>query len=160
MHDRCADRRRWPVPLRVKPRVKLLPQALEPELIAPCGMNCGLCMAYVRDKRGCLGCRAGDEGKAESCLACTIRTCETRQSGEWVFCNIDCERFPCARLKGLDARYRTKYRMSMLENLREIQDVGVEAFVANERERCECPECGGLQCVHTPECVYCGHVWP
>ena len=50
--------------------------------------------------------------------------------------------------------------MSMLENLRVICDEGVDAFVASERERWECPECGGLQCVHTPECVDCGHVWP
>ena len=147
------------MPLRVKPRVKHLPQVLEPELIAPCGMNCGLCMVYVRDKRRCLGCRAGDEGKAKSCLACSIRNCETLRWSESGFC-FDCEKFPCPRLTRLDARYRTKYRMSMLENLQEIQDVGVEAFVAKERERWACPECGGLQCVHTPECVYCGHVWP
>jgi hypothetical protein len=53
-----------------------------------------------------------------------------------------------------------KYRMSMLENLQVIRDVGVEAFVALERERWTCPECGGLQCVHTSECVYCGYIWP
>ena len=117
-------------------------------------------MVYVRDKNGCLGCKAGDEGKSKSCLACTIRNCELLRSGESAFCGSDCERFPCPRLKRLDARYRTKYRMSMLENLRAIRDVGVEAFVASERERWVCPGCGGLQCVHTPACVYCGHVWP
>jgi hypothetical protein len=143
----------------VKPREKLLPQVLVPELIAPCGMNCGLCMAYVRDKNRCLGCRAGDEGKAKSCLACTIRNCETLCSSESGFC-IDCERLPCPRLKRLDARYRTKYRMSMLENLQAIRAIGVEAFVVSEQERWACPACGSLQCVHTPECVYCGHVWP
>ncbi len=148
------------MPLRVKPREKLLPDVLVPELIAPCGMDCGLCMVYVRDKNGCLGCRAGDEGKAKSCLACTIRNCEVLRSGESAFCSSDCERFPCPRLKRLDARYRTKYRMSMLENLQVIRDVGVDAFAASEQERWACPGCGGLQCVHTPECVYCGHVWP
>jgi hypothetical protein len=147
------------VPLRVRPREKLLPQVLGPELIAPCGMNCGLCMVYVRDKNRCFGCRAGDEGKSKSCLACTIRNCETLRSREFGFC-IDCERFPCPRLKRLDIRYRTRYRMSMLENLQTIQDTGIEAFVASEQERWACPECGGLQCVHVPECVYCGHVWP
>ena len=148
------------MPLRVKPTKKLLPKVLVPELIAPCGMDCGLCMAYVRDKNGCLGCRAGDNGKAKSCLACTIRNCEVLRSGESVYCSSDCERFPCPRLKRLDARYRTKYRMSMLENLRMIRDVGVDAFVVSERGRWACPGCGGLQCVHTPACVYCGHVWP
>jgi hypothetical protein len=147
------------VPLRVTTREKLLPQVLVPALIAPCGMDCGLCLGFVRDKNRCLGCRAGDEGKAKSCLACTIRNCEALRSGESPFCG-DCDRFPCPRLKRLDARYRAKYRMSMLENLQMIRDVGIEAFVASERERWACPECGGLQCVHTLECVYCGYVWP
>jgi hypothetical protein len=44
--------------------------------------------------------------------------------------------------------------MSMLENLQAIQNEGVDAFVASERQRWVRPECGGLQCVHTPECVY------
>jgi hypothetical protein len=122
-------------------------------------MNCGLCVGYVRDKNRCLGCRAGDEDKAKSCLACTIRNCEVLKSGESDFCG-DCDTFPCPRLKRLDVRYRAKYRMSMLENLQAIRDVGIEAFVASEQERWTCPECGGLQCVHTTECVYCGHIWP
>jgi hypothetical protein len=143
----------------VKPGEKLSPQALEPALVAPCGMNCGLCMGYLRDKNRCLGCRTGDDGQAKSVRACTIRTCEKRRSGESTFC-IDCDVFPCPRLKRLDTRYRTKYRMSMLENLRAIRDLGVEAFVELERGRWECSKCGGLQCVHTAECIYCANVWP
>ena len=143
----------------MKPKEKLSPRALVAELIAPCGMDCGLCVGYVRDKKRCPGCRAGDEGKAKSCLACAIRNCKMLQSGESGFC-VDCDRFPCPRLKRLDLRYRTKYRMSMLENLKAIRDLGVEAFLSSERERWACPGCGGLQCVHTPECIYCGHVWP
>jgi len=26
-------------------------------LIAPCGMNCGACIAFMRDKNNCPGCR-------------------------------------------------------------------------------------------------------
>lgn len=145
--------------LKVRPGEKLSPQALGPALVAPCGMNCGLCMCYLRAKNRCLGCRAEDDGKAKSVLACTIRKCETLRLAESGFC-IECKKLPCPRLKRLDIRYRTKYRMSMLENLQGIRDVGIEAFVESERERWACPECGGLQCVHTVECVYCGYVWP
>jgi hypothetical protein len=121
-------------------------------------MDCALCMGYQRGKNRCLGCRAGDDGKAKSVLACTIRNCETLRSCESGFCS-ECGKLPCPRLKRLDARYRAKYRMSMLDNLRSIAVQGIEAFVESERERWTCPQCGGLQCVHTPECLYCGHRW-
>jgi hypothetical protein len=144
--------------LKVKSGKKLLPIALKPVLVAPCGMNCGLCMGYLRDERRCSGCRTGDDGKAKSVLACTIRKCETLRAGKSKFC-FACARLPCPRLKRLDARYRGKYRMSMIENLRAICDVGVKAFVESERKRWRCPGCGGVQCVHTAECIYCGHLW-
>ena len=144
------------VMLKVRPSKRLEPADVRPDLIAPCGMNCGLCMGYVRDKNSCTGCRCGDEGKAKSVLACTIRTCEiVAQSGTCA----ECPALPCPRLKRLDARYREKYRMSMLENLRAIREEGIEAFVESERRRWACPQCGGLQCVHTAACVYCGHEW-
>jgi hypothetical protein len=144
--------------LIVKPGEKVLPQTLHAELIAPCGMNCGLCMCFLRDKNTCAGCRMGDEGKAKSCLACSIRRCETPRSNASGFC-FECEVFPCARLKRLDARYRAKYRMSMRDNLESIRVSGVDAFVEAERAKWTCPECGGVQCVHAGACIYCGHAW-
>jgi hypothetical protein len=145
--------------LKVKPGTHRKPEDLHAQLIAPCGMNCGLCMAYLREKNTCKGCRSSHEGKAKSILSCTIRTCETIRKSEAGFCS-GCGNLPCPRLKRLDARYRQKYRMSMLENLQSIGDTGVEAFLESERRRWACPECGGLQCVHTAECIYCGQVWP
>lgn len=32
-------------------------------LIAPCGMNCSICMAYLREKNKCPGCRGNDIDK-------------------------------------------------------------------------------------------------
>lgn len=144
--------------LKVKPREKILAQALDANLISPCGMNCGLCMGYLRDKNTCAGCRTGDDGKAKSVLACSIRTCAALRSSASGFC-YECDAFPCRRLRRLDTRYRTKYRMSMLENLELIRDSGIAAFVEFERSRWACPDCGGLQCVHTGACIYCGHEW-
>lgn len=144
--------------LKVKPGEKILPQALDADLIAPCGMNCGLCMCYLRDKNTCAGCRTGDDGKAKSVLACTIRKCDTLRSNTSGFC-FECDVFPCARLRCLNTRYCTKYRMSMLENLELIRESGIEAFVESERNRWACPDCGGMQCVHTGACIYCGHEW-
>ncbi len=35
---------------------RILP-GLNPVLIAPCGMNCGTCLGYLREKNKCVGCR-------------------------------------------------------------------------------------------------------
>ena len=46
-----------------------------PELIAPCGMNCGICMAYLREKNKCPGCRVIDINKSISVQKCKIKNC-------------------------------------------------------------------------------------
>ncbi|MBU2601101.1 MAG: hypothetical protein KKA32_02895 [Actinobacteria bacterium] len=43
--------------------------------------------------------------------------------------------------------------MSMLANLELIRDSGIEAFVESERNPWACPDCGGMQCVHTGACI-------
>ena len=58
-------------------------------------------------------------------------------------------------VKALDKRYRTRYRMSMLENLRRIEEKGIRAFVESERVRWTCPACGGSVCVHRDHCPSC-----
>lgn len=135
-----------------------LPSLLAAELIAPCGMNCGLCSGYLRGKKNCLGCNGVNEGKPNYCVVCRIKSCEQLSGDEQSFCG-DCETFPCKRLKQLDKRYRTKYGMSMIENLGSIREIGLDVFVASEQKRWTCPECGGLICVHKVTCLACGYVW-
>ncbi len=124
-------------------------------LIAACGMNCGICMAYLRDKKKCPGCRGTDIDKPPSCLECKIKNCESIQNIKPGFC-FQCEKFPCARLKHLDKRYRTRYGMSMIENLENIRELGIRKFVANEKLRWACPACGGTINVHRGYCCSCG----
>jgi hypothetical protein len=123
-------------------------------LIAPCGMNCGICLAYLREKNRCEGCWADDTNKPKSCINCIIKNCELLEKTESKFC-YDCEKFPCKRLKQLDKRYRTKYHMSMLENLANIKIHGLENFVEMEHERWKCGQCGGMICVHRQYCLNC-----
>ena len=97
------------------------PKLFKDSLIAPCGMNCGLCIAfqfakYDLNKRGCYrrycpGCRP----RAKNCTFMASH-CNLMKDGLVRFC-YECERFPCERLKRLDKRYSTKYGMSMIENL-------------------------------------------
>ena len=67
--------------------------------------------------------------------------------------------FPCAGLKQPDRRYRTKYGMSMIENLEAIKESGIRKFIQKEKKRWTCPECGGTICIHRPQCPSCGRKW-
>jgi hypothetical protein len=123
-------------------------------LIAPCGMNCGICLALLRDKNRCLGCRIDSSQKPESCKKCIIINCQLLKNTDSKFC-YDCEKFPCKRLKQLDKRYRTKYYMSMIENLEFIKKSGLDKFVNNELVRWRCSTCGATLCVHRNFCLDC-----
>lgn len=127
---------------------------MEPTLIAPCGMNCGICLAHLREKNICPGCRLIIKSKAKSRTNCIIRNCSLLAETDSKFC-FDCTKFPCTRLKQLDKRYRTKYKMSMIENLGFIKSKGLENFIQKEKERWRCGNCGGSICVHRGFCLSC-----
>jgi hypothetical protein len=132
---------------------------IQKDLIAPCGMNCSVCIAYQfrekdLNKRGfhrtyCLGCIP----RGRNCTHMGDR-CELLGKGIIRFC-YECESFPCKRLKSLDKRYRTKYHMSMIENLEFIKDHGIERFLEKEEAKWRCPSCGGDICCHNGLCLNC-----
>ena len=133
---------------------------LRPEMIAPCGMNCALCWAYQAQKHDlkkqginrkyCPGCIP----RREHCRHMR-NVCDTIGQGRVRFC-FACEQFPCARLQRLDKRYRTKYHMSMIQNLRFIQDKGMDAFLNDQDEQWRCQQCGEeLLCCHNGLCLNC-----
>lgn len=123
-------------------------------LIAPCGMNCGTCIAYLRVKNKCLGCRVYSADKAVSVKRCIITSCDKLARTASKFC-YDCETYPCKRLKQLDKRYRTKYKTSFIENLTIIKDEGIDNFLVFESERRTCSNCGSVLSVHRDHCLVC-----
>lgn len=126
------------------------------ELIAPCGMNCRLCMANQREKSHCKGCRNEDDirYKTKNSTSCIIKNCSVIQSNKSGFC-FECDKFPCIRLKQLDKRYRSKYHMSMIENLEHIKQYNLDSFLQHEEIRWSCKECGNFVCVHKHICLVC-----
>ena len=99
---------------------------MDEKLIAPCGMNCSLCIAYQFrkndiNKKGfhkkyCSGCIP----RGENCTHMRD-ACQLLSKGSIRFC-YECSNYPCKRLKALDKRYLTKYHMSMIENLDYIKE--------------------------------------
>ncbi len=132
---------------------------MKEQLIAPCGMNCGVCISYLAmknelDKKGfarkyCPGCKP--RGKNCTFMA---EQCDLVGKGLVRFC-FECGKFPCRRLKSLDKRYRTKYHMSMIENLEFIKEHGMERFLKEEAAKWRCPECGEQICCHNGLCLNC-----
>jgi hypothetical protein len=124
-------------------------------LIAACGMNCGLCIGYLREKKPCGGCfKKEDLNKPKICRSCVIVNCELLKKTDSGFC-YDCAKFPCARLRRLDERYRAKYRMSMIDNLKFIRENGMAKFLENEQKRWTCLNCGSGISVHRDFCLHC-----
>ena len=121
--------------------------SMDSSLIAPCGMNCGICRAHLRKKKKCQGCNTIDVDKPTYCLKCRIKNCNTIQESKSKLC-YECNNFPCSRLKQLDKRYRTNYAMSMVENLEQIKNLGMDEFIKNEVIKWTCKNCGGIICVH------------
>jgi hypothetical protein len=125
------------------------------ELIAPCGINCGTCIAYLREKKNrCHGCRHADLNIPVSRLNCKIKNCEHLQQMESKLCS-DCRLFPCARLKNIDKRYRTKYNTSLIQNLITIRETGMASFLEYEAGKWSCPNCGSVLSVHSDSCIKC-----
>lgn len=132
---------------------------MEEKHIAPCGMNCSVCIAYQFQEKDlnnqgfkrayCSGCIA----RGKNCIHMADK-CELVGKGLVRFC-FECEAFPCKRLKSLDKRYRSKYHLSMIENLRFIKDNGMDSFLEKERKKWSCPECGDLICCHNGLCLKC-----
>jgi hypothetical protein len=118
-------------------------------LIAPCGMDCAICMAFLREKNRCWGCYAANRKCSRHCTIAACMQVKDRY-------RHTCDDFPCRRLRQLDTRYRTKYRMSMLDNLAAIRKDGIRAFVKSEKERWTCTSCGGTIDVHHYRCSSCG----
>jgi hypothetical protein len=128
---------------------------MEKKLIAPCGMNCGICKYHYREKKQCPGCRVEDVNKSKSCRECIIINCDVITKNHAEFC-FECTKGPCKRLKNLDKRYRTKYHMSMLENLKCINEQGLDSFLEKESQKWTCPQCGGIVTCHGGMCLQCG----
>jgi len=134
-----------------------------PELIAPCGMNCGICKWYLAYSRGV----PEKKGKVIHCPSCLPRNkncfikrgCKKLRRNEIKFC-FECEDMPCENLDRLDRRYRKRYSMSMVENLKELKEKGLKDFLKIQEDKYGCPECGDVISVHDRKCYSCGYIAP
>lgn len=129
------------------------------ELVAPCGMNCNVCSGYLGlqynvKNQGirisyCLSCRPRDKK-----CAVLKKRCKRLMNHTVQYC-YECPEYPCDKLRDIDTRYKTLFRMSLLENLTDIKENGIEKFIETQKEKWRCPTCGGVICCHNGLCYQC-----
>lgn len=132
-----------------------MPEIIENEMIAPCGVNCMACMAYLREKNKCNGCNGSDENKPYHCTKCKIKYCDIRLENNYTYC-YECDK-KCQRIKQLDKRYIKNYEVSLLENLENLK-TDSSNFLAMEISKWGCRVCGGIICQHTKICSNCKNI--
>jgi len=123
--------------------------------LAPCGINCGTCRAYLRDRNRCSGCMSVNGSNISHCITCSIKNCEFLKKTDSNFCS-QCNHFPCRKIKNIDKRYLTKYKTGLIQNLRIIKERGVETYLIDEVKRWTCASCGAVLSVHKDSCIKCG----
>lgn len=121
-------------------------------MLAPCGMNCAVCYAYLRKKRTCAGCRGPEDSQPAYCSRCQIRNCALDRGMD--ICS-ECSSFPCTLVKRIDKRYRVKYQVSLIENAIRIKAVGANQFLLEEEKKWTCATCGGAISLHARACSEC-----
>ena len=132
------------------------------KLIAPCGMDCAVCSAYlayshnIPRKKGkisyCIGCRP----RNKQC-AFLKKNCILLRENRIEFC-FECDAFPCERLQHIDTRYKTIYGMSLIENLNYIENNGLDQFLKRQRIKYKCSKCGDTICIHNKKCYTCDDI--
>jgi len=110
-------------------------------LIAPCGMDCAICMAHLRTKNPCGDCYTPERQRRRNC---PIFTCG-KVKGRY---HHTCDTFPAVGLSSwTNDTGRDWHEYALRTPQRSVWMASV-AFVKNERERWTCQECGGTIDVH------------
>lgn len=145
---------------------------IEKELIAPCGLYCGVCairLAYEMnnekfksvlvkvyrpliskpDQIQCTGCKS-DGVKFKHCQRCNIRNCAEKKGFEGCY---ECGEFPCFRVKLFPIK---KARQVMKRVVPEWKKLGTEEWVRIQKERYICSECGNSLFRGAKRCNKCG----
>ncbi len=128
------------------------------ELLAPCGLYCGVCSIYIahRDNNqkfkqvlfpvykdfaksvediSCTGCLS-DGIVFPMCKSCPIKKCTIEKGIEG--CH-QCDEFPCKFINNFPVPIVKKV---MLRTIPAWRELGTEKWVEEEEKRYVCPECG------------------
>ncbi|MBW2622660.1 MAG: DUF3795 domain-containing protein [Deltaproteobacteria bacterium] len=127
---------------------------VQKELLAPCGLYCGVCGVYIADRNGndkfkerlttvyncsveeikCKGCLSDEP--FFFCRVCSIKSCN--QEKNFQGCH-ECDDFPCELIENFPLPVGKKV---ILRGIPTRKELGTERWVEEEEKRYFCPHCG------------------
>jgi len=134
-------------------------------LVAPCGLFCGACRAYLatlenndesrpgskQPSMQCDGCLGG--GRAPAHISkCEIRACAANKT-KTGRCS-ECAEFPCSRITDFN-NDGMQHHGEVLENLRQLRTMGIKDWTKHEEDRWACPKCQAKLSWYDAECPKC-----
>lgn len=131
---------------------------LQPSLVAACGIYCGACPAQSASLKAiqthgdikCLGCWNQKHSPAYA-PKCAVRKCA--QARKIQSCG-QCKDYPCALLPPL---FNDKPKYGLREkNLNAVRDRGLDAWLADQKQRWTCTKCGKSFGYGDKQCPACG----
>ena len=128
--------------------------SINKDLLAPCGLYCGVCGILIADREGndkfkkklsgvyglpsekieCKGCKSTDV--FFYCRVCPIKSCTEKLGYEG--CH-ECDDFPCDFINNFPMEVGKKV---MLRAIPQWKEWGTEKWVEEEEKRYHCPHCG------------------
>ncbi|MFX1478025.1 MAG: DUF3795 domain-containing protein [Promethearchaeota archaeon] len=141
------------------------------ELLAPCGLYCGVCAIHIAHKNDnkkfkeilvnvykpfsetaddiyCNGCLSDDI--FGYCKICPIRDCTQERDYEGCY---QCDEFPCKLIEKFPIPVGKKV---ILRAIPRWKEVGTERWVKEEEERYHCPKCDNPLFRGAKRCNKCG----
>lgn len=98
----------------------------ENQLLALCGLNCGLCSMFL--SKHCPGCGGGEGNQS-----CKIARCSLEHGGvEYCF---QCGEYPCEKYEHIDEYDIFITRRNQKRDLTKARQIGIEAYNAEQAEK-------------------------
>ncbi|MCF0226542.1 MAG: DUF3795 domain-containing protein [Methanobrevibacter sp.] len=126
-----------------------MPNEIDVELFAPCGINCISCEKF---QNPCVGCLKGDSGKTKASLKCKIKACLDKKKVK--YCGR-CSEFPCTLIKKHNKKSIKRFDLNTQESAKRIQYMGINKINKEDMDKYTC-ECGGIIHYQTNKCSECG----
>ena len=146
------------------------------DFAAPCGLYCGACSIRSAVRKGdkqlleliaegvgrylghpvevgeleCNGCLS--DVRAAPCRDCEIRDCTISKG---ITHCAQCEDFPCRLITDFN-NDDFAHHSEVLDNIRRQREIGIDAWIEEQRERWRCPACGAESDWYTAHCANCG----